>query len=419
MNRTLLWETGIAVLTVYATIEIPLVIVLDLPRTGYLLGSDIVLTVCFAADLVGRFRAAREEGGESTQRYLREWFLVDLIAAIPFGTLLAVPFESLRLLRLLRLAKLARVNTAARKLRRRFNAINPSLLRMATLAFWIVMTAHLVACGWLWIGGTGDQELGHAENYLQAIYWTTTTLTTIGYGDITPRTPGQTIYTIIVQIIGAGLYGFVIGTIATLIANIDVAKAQFQEKLERIQTFLRFRNIPPELQQRVHDYFDYLWASRRGHEERAILDELPDTLRTEIAYHINREILYKVPIFRGAGEQLLRDIISKLEPCVYLPGDIVVRKGETGREMFFISKGSVEVVSADMQTVYATLTEGQFFGEIAVLLSTERTATIRAIDYCDLYKLDQTTFSDVIEKYPAFEKSIRDMAEQRRRELGL
>lgn len=62
-----------------------------------------------------------------------------------------------------------------------------------------------------------------------------------------------------------------------------------------------------------------------------------------------------------------------------------------------------------MQTVYATLTEGQFFGEIAVLLSPERTATIRAIDYCDLYKLDQTTFSHVIEKYPGFEKTIRKL----------
>ncbi len=126
-----------------------------------------------------------------------------------------------------------------------------------------------------------------------------------------------------------------------------------------------------------------------------------------------------MPVLKGAGEELLRDIVSKLDPVVFLPGDIIVRKGETGREMYFISRGTVDVVSGDMSTVYATLTEGQFFGEIALLLSTERTATIRANDYCDLYRLDQETFGSVLERYPEFAASIRSMAEHRRRELGL
>jgi len=296
--------------------------------------------------------------------------------------------------------------------------VNPSLVRMAVLMFWILLTAHFVAVGWIALDAV-DRLLPARSQYLQAIYWTSTTLTTIGYGDLTPVTAPQTIYTIFIQILGAGLYGFVIGNIASLIANIDVAKTQFREKLERINTFLRYRSIPPELQGRVNDYYEYLWNSRRGHEESTILDELPLSLRTQIAYHINSEIIEKVPIFQGAGDQLIRDVILNLQATVFLPDDYIVRKGETGREMYFISRGSVRVVSGDETTTYATLTDGQFFGEIALLLATERTATIRANDYCDIYRLDQETFNHIIERYPEFAEHIREHAELRRKEMEL
>ena len=411
------WEITISLVTVYAAIEVPLAMVMEAPRTGWLLASEIAVTAVFAADLLYRLRRYREAG--ATRHYLRRWFAIDFAATIPFGTLVGVPFGALRLLRLLRLAKLIRVSQSARALRNSWNAVNPSLLRMAVLVFWIIMTAHFVTVGWLLVGGASDPGLTPPEQYLRGMYWTSTTLTTIGYGDITPVGTVQILYTILVQILGAGLYGFVIGTIATLIANIDVAKSSFQDRLERIQTFLRFRDIPPDLQHRVRNYFDYLWESRRGYEEKDILGDLPENLRTEIAYHINKDVLEKVPILKGVGEELLRDIVSKLEPVVFLPGDIIVRQGETGREMYFISRGTVDVVSGDMTTVYATLTEGQFFGEIALLLSTERTATIRANDYCDLYRLNQETFSSILERYPDFAASIRTMAEQRKRELGL
>ncbi len=83
--------------------------------------------------------------------------------------------------------------------------------------------------------------------------------------------------------------------------------------------------------------------------------------------------------------------------------------------MYFINKGSAEVVSQDGKQVYAVLKEGDFFGEIALLLKQPRNATIRAYDYCDLYSLDKESFDDVISNYPAFEKHINKMAQERMR----
>ena len=67
--------------------------------------------------------------------------------------------------------------------------------------------------------------------------------------------------------------------------------------------------------------------------------------------------------------------------------------------------------------MYATLTAGQFFGEIALLLSGPRTATIRARDYCDLYKLDKDSFDLILRKHETFAVKVKELAQKRRAEL--
>jgi voltage-gated potassium channel len=253
--------------------------------------------------------------------------------------------------------------------------------------------------------------------YLNAFYWTITTLTTIGYGDITPDTPGQTFYVILIEILGAGMYGLVIGNIANLIANIDVAKTQYKEKLDKINTFLKYRNIPFNLQRKINDYYNYLWESRRGYDESSVLADLPGPLKESVSLFLNKEIIEKVPIFEAASTDLIKDVVMNMEPVVFTPGDYIVRAGEVGYDMFFISRGRVDVMSADEQTSYAILSAGQFFGEIALLLSMPRTATIKATEYCDLYRLDKETFDRILTRYPDFLENIQALAEQRRAEI--
>jgi voltage-gated potassium channel len=302
--------------------------------------------------------------------------------------------------------------------------VNPAITRLFTLVFWILIAAHLVACGWIYLGGTGrytssGEFTSNGAVYLEAFYWTVTTLTTIGYGDIVPTNPVQFFYVIIVMLMGAAVYGFIIGNIANIIANIDVAKSQFREKLENVNTFLKYRNIPAELQKRIRDYYDYLWESRRGYEESSLLTDLPTALKTRVAFFLNREIIEKVPLFKSASPAFIRDVVLNLKPVIYTPGDKVVTRGEIGYEMFFINRGEVDVVNEDGSVTYATLTSGNYFGEIALLLSMPRTATVIARGYCDLYILDKDTFNNILQRYPGFAKEVEELAAARRKELGL
>jgi voltage-gated potassium channel len=257
------------------------------------------------------------------------------------------------------------------------------------------------------------------ERFIEAFYWTITTLTTIGYGDIIPAGSLQRVFVIMIEILGAGMYGLVIGNIANLIANIDVAKTQYKEKLDKINTFLKYRNIPYNLQRKINDYYNYLWESRRGYDESSVLADLPGPLKESVSLYLNKDIIEKVPIFEAASEDLIKEVIMNMEPVVFTPGDYIVRAGEVGFDMYFISRGRVDVVSADEKTQYAILTAGQFFGEIALLLSMPRTATIKAQEYCDLYRLDKDTFDRILTRYPDFTKNIQELVEERRAEIGL
>jgi voltage-gated potassium channel len=210
---------------------------------------------------------------------------------------------------------------------------------------------------------------------------------------------------------GVGVYGYIIGNVATFIVNMDLTKAAYQKKIDDINAFLRYKMIPGALVKKVNSYYDYLWESRHGQSEHDVLGDLPDSLRIEVTMYINRRVIENVPLFRDASEEFIREMVITLKPRVYLPDDIVFRKGDIGAAMYFVSKGNVEVLDDDEKTPIVALGEGSYFGEIALTESVPRTRSIRTTTFCDLYELSKENFDLLLAKYPEFrahiEKTVR------------
>jgi glucose-6-phosphate 1-dehydrogenase len=127
---------------------------------------------------------------------------------------------------------------------------------------------------------------------------------------------------------------------------------------------------------------------------------------------LNRETLEKVPLFQGADAVLLGSLIMALKPMIFQPGELIIRRGEIGREMYLIAHGEVDVIDAS-DKVMVTLGEGNFFDEIGLLTSEPRNATIRANSYCDAFMLDKPDFVRVLRDRPQFLKSIVEVAQAR------
>ena len=137
-------------------------------------GYDVLYwlaTAILAADLVVQLRKKRG------------WIAIDVLAAAPLGLLPGgTAWEAIRLI------KLVRVGGHMQHLRQRSLA-NSAVLQLAFFALWLVITAHWLACGWIVLGG--EARVDPETTYIRALYWCITTLATVGYGDIVPKTNGQ------------------------------------------------------------------------------------------------------------------------------------------------------------------------------------------------------------------------------------
>lgn len=407
------WDVFLAVTMTFAAVEIPLRYVLEY-EAGWLLWSlDWLLIAILCSDVFIRWRLLGHDAGRflayrAPQRRFWSWlwFGLDIVTAFPFLRLF-----SLSVWPLLHLLKLARVAQRMRRWRHH-EVQHANILRLIFFIYWLLLTSHWLACGWIALGGIETYQ-DKASQYLRALYWCITTLATVGYGDIVPHTSAQTIYSMVAMLIGVGVYGYIIGNVTSLLANIDLAQSHYMETMERLTAFMRYRHIPPVLQRRLRDYYAYLWDNRMGFDELSVLEELPDSLRSEVALFLRRDFIEHAPLFKGASHELVREMALELRPVVFTPGDYIFRAGQYGRHMYFISRGSVEIVAADGQTVVNTLRDGDFFGELALLFSQPRSASVRAVNYCDLYTLDKDTFDRVLAHYPDFAAHIRGEAEKR------
>jgi glucose-6-phosphate 1-dehydrogenase len=127
---------------------------------------------------------------------------------------------------------------------------------------------------------------------------------------------------------------------------------------------------------------------------------------------INRDVLSKVPLFQGGSPVLLQNLAMVLKPVAYPAGDFIIRKGEVGREMYVVCRGQVEVLDGGGRRL-STLGEGDFFGELSLLWSQPRSASVRAVTPCDLFVLEGPDFNGVVKSYPQFAHSLEEAARTR------
>lgn len=126
-------------------------------------------------------------------------------------------------------------------------------------------------------------------------------------------------------------------------------------------------------------------------------------------------LLAQIPLFEHCGENSLKRITEFLESESFAEGDRIVRQGESGESMYVIARGAVQVLKegdGDQPNLLAILAAGGFFGEIALLAESPRTATVRAASPCTLLRLRRRNLETLMgmspEIRPAIERAYKE-----------
>ncbi|XP_006146873.1 potassium voltage-gated channel subfamily H member 6 isoform X1 [Tupaia chinensis] len=401
---------------------------------------DLIVDIMFVVDIVINFRTTyvntNDEVVSHPRRiavhYFKGWFLIDMVAAIPFDLLIfrTGSDETTTLIGLLKTARLLRLVRVARKLDR-YSEYGAAVLFLLMCTFALI--AHWLACIWYaignverpylepkigWLDSLGVQ-LGKRYNgsdpasgpsvqdkYVTALYFTFSSLTSVGFGNVSPNTNSEKVFSICVMLIGSLMYASIFGNVSAIIQRLYSGTARYHAQMLRIKEFIRFHQIPNPLRQRLEEYFQHAWSYTNGIDMNAVLKGFPECLQADICLHLHRALLQHCPAFRGASKGCLRALAVKFKTTHAPPGDTLVHLGDVLSTLYFISRGSIEILRDDV--VVAILGKNDIFGEPVSLHARpgKSSADVRALTYCDLHKIQRADLLEVLDMYPAFADSF-------------
>ncbi|KAM8784408.1 cyclic nucleotide-gated channel alpha-3 [Rhynchonycteris naso] len=398
---------------------------------------DYMADVLYGLDVLVRTRTGFLEQGLMVRDIAKLWqhytktlhFKLDMFSLIPTDLAyfkLGINYPELRFNRLLKFSRLFEFFD-----RTETRTNYPNVFRIGNLVLYILVIIHWNACIYFAISkfigfGTdswvypniSNPEYGRlSRKYIYSLYWSTLTLTTIGETP-PPVKDEEYLFVVIDFLVGVLIFATIVGNVGSMISNMNASRAEFQAKIDSIKQYMQFRKVSKDLETRVIRWFDYLWANRKTVDEKEVLKNLPDKLKAEIAINVHLDTLKKVRIFQDCEAGLLVELVLKLRPTVFSPGDYICKKGDIGREMYIIKEGKLAVVADDGITQFVVLSDGSYFGEISILnikgskSGNRRTANIRSIGYSDLFCLSKDDLMEALTEYPDAKKALEEKGRQ-------
>ncbi|CAH1399208.1 unnamed protein product [Nezara viridula] len=401
------------------------------------LRKDIILN--FRTTFVSKKGEVVSKSSSIALNYLKGWFVVDLLAAIPFDLLYAFDVYSgeetghgqIHLLKLTRLLRLARI---LQKMDR-YAQYSAMILTLLMLSF--TLLAHWLACIWFviaekerarhaedwdlgWIHALAERlkvdidNVSRSESYITALYFTCSSLTSVGFGNVSANTSPEKIFSILTMLIGALMHAVVFGNVTAIIQRMYLRRSLYQTKWRDLKDFLTLHQIPKVLKQRMQDYFQTMWSLNHGIDINQTLREFPEELRGDVSMHLHREIL-QLPIFESASQGCLKLLSLHIRSNFCAPGEYLIHKGDALASFYYLCNGSMEVVKYDM--VVAILGKGDLVGcDISQHLSgannglgevvVKSSSDVKALTYCDLKCINIQGLIEVLRLYPEYQQEF-------------
>nr|KYP51148.1 Potassium channel AKT1 [Cajanus cajan] len=412
-RRYRIWETFLVILVVYTAWVSPFEFGFLKKPEAPLSITDNIVNGFFAVDIVLTFFVAYidkttylivDEPKQIAWKYARTWLAFDVISIIPSELVQKIspsPLQSYGLFNMLRLWRLRRVSALFSKLEKDRN-YNYFWVRCAKLIAVTLFAVHCAACFYYliaaryhdpkktWIGATMDNFLQHSlwSRYVTSIYWSITTLTTVGYGDLHPVNSREMIFDIFYMLFNLGLTAYLIGNMTNLVVHGTSRTRKFRDTIQAASNFAHRNQLPPRLQDQMlaHLCLKYRTDSE-GLQQQETLDSLPKAIRSSISHYLFYSLVDKVYLFRGVSNDLLFQLVSEMKAEYFPPKEDVILQNEAPTDFYILVTGAVVVGEAKT---------GDLCGEIGVLCYKPQLFTVRTKRLSQLLRLNRTVFLNIV-----------------------
>ena len=450
------WNLILAILLIYTATIMPFNIAfveVEMFTTWWWI--DLTLDILFFIDVIVNIFSAYydAEGQLVTSRskifckYLKTWMILDMIACFPVNLIEggSSDYESkgsdysnlIRLVRLPRLYRLFRISRIFKMIKhykhsellerlQDFLSIKHSAMRLVSFFLTVVLCVHIMSCFWYfsaklegfhpdtWVVRGGHVDKDTTTLYFLCVYWAFTTLTTVGYGDISAGTNLEIVFAIIWMSFGLCFFSFTIGSLSSMLSSIDTKETVLTNKLAFIDEFAKEAHLEKELKMRLRHALKYS-TEKSGFswlDKQNIFNELPRQLKYEVAIIMHQGAAKKIPFFIQKEPVFVSAVVPFLQNLFVEENEFIYKEGEYADEIYFITKGKASFVLKNGEP-YKQLNRGCYFGDIEVLEMVERKYNVMALLDCDLLTMNKNIVQHIKQEFISVYYEMKEVAIQR------
>jgi hypothetical protein len=164
-----------------------------------------------------------------------------------------------------------------------------------------------------WVYKGGYTDMPDFDLFVTSVYFSVTTIVTVGYGDIGPINTGEKIICILLMLIGVISFSLGTGALSSIISNYDSSLAKLEEKMTSLHNIKVEYNLKPELFKKLTNSVRFN-HSKKSRDFYLFMEELPYKLKVELAMEIHKKIYRTVLFFKDKDKNFIAWLSTMLRP---------------------------------------------------------------------------------------------------------